>query len=206
MSKKSSSSRSWLERQARDPYVKQARKDGYRSRAAFKLIEIDDKFRLIKTAKRIADIGAAPGGWSQILSERSSDDAKIAAIDLSQFDPVERVRQFIGDFEDEKNQTAIMDYLGRKADLVVSDMAPSTIGHAQTDHICMMNLVESAYAFALNFLQDGGSFVAKIFQGGREKAFFESLKKNFQNARFFKPKASRDMSVEIYVVATGFKK
>jgi 23S rRNA (uridine2552-2'-O)-methyltransferase len=201
---KSLSSRLWLERQARDPYVKRARKDGYRSRAAFKLLEIDDKFRLIRNATRIADLGAAPGGWSQVLAERSADDAKIAAVDLLPFDPLDKTRQFLGDFEDEATQTAMADYLGEKADLIVSDMAPPTVGHAQTDHLRIMNLVESSQIFALNFLQDDGSFIAKVFQGGKEKDFAESLKKDFQKVCFFKPKASRDASVEIYVVAMGF--
>ena len=203
---KSLSSRLWLDRQMRDPFVKQAHKDGYRSRAAFKLIEIDDKFHLIKNAKCIVDIGAAPGGWSQLLSQRSSDDARIAAIDLLQFAPLDKVQQFFGDFENEKNQQRIIDYLGQKADLIVSDIAPSTMGHAQTDHLRMMRLVRSAYAFAENVLHEGGSFVAKIFQGGQEKAFLEQLKKDFDKAMFFKPKASRSLSVEIYVVAMGYKK
>ncbi len=203
---KSLSSRLWLDRQMRDPFVKQAHKDGYRSRAAFKLIEIDDKFHLIKNAKCIVDIGAAPGGWSQLLSQRSSDDARIAAIDLLQFSPLDKVKQFFGDFEDEKNQQAIIKYLGQKADLIVSDIAPSTMGHAQTDHLRMMRLVRSAYTFTENVLREGGCFVAKIFQGGQEKAFLEQLKKDFDKAMFFKPKASRSLSVEIYVVAMGYKK
>lgn len=203
---KSLSSRLWLDRQMRDPFVKQAHKDGYRSRAAFKLIEIDDKFHLIKNTKCIVDIGAAPGGWSQLLSQRSSEDTRIAAIDLLQFAPLDKVKQFFGDFEDEKNQQAIIKYLGQKADLIVSDIAPSTMGHAQTDHLRMMRLVRSAYAFAENVLREGGSFVAKIFQGGQEKAFLEQLKKDFDKAMFFKPKASRSLSVEIYVVAMGYKK
>lgn len=203
---KSLSSRLWLDRQMNDPFVKQAHKEGFRSRAAFKLMEIDDKFRLIKNAKCIVDVGAAPGGWSQLLSQRSSDDTKIAAIDLLKFSPIDKVTQFFGDFEDEKNQQQIVDFLGQKSDLIVSDIAPSTTGHSQTDHLRMMRLVNTVYAFAENVLIDGGAFVAKIFQGGQEKSFLDMLKQNFQKASFFKPKSSRALSVEIYVVAIGFKK
>ena len=202
----SASSRRWLDRQKRDPYVKKAISEGYRSRAAYKLIEIDDKFHLIKNAKRIVDIGAAPGGWSQILAERSATDTKIAAIDLLKFNPIDdKVHQFFGDFENENLQKEIIEYLGDNADLVVSDMAPATLGHRQSDHLRIMGLVESAYFFAQQVLKKGGSFVAKIFQGGEEKNFFDKLKQEFQTAKFFKPKASRSESVEIYVVAIGYK-
>lgn len=203
--KVSDSSRRWLSRQMKDPYVKKAVDDGYRSRAAYKLIEIDDKYHLIKGATRIADIGAAPGGWSQILQARSADNAKIAAVDLLKFAPFdEKVRQFIGDFENEEIQRQIIDYFGGKADLIVSDMAPATSGHRQSDHLRIMGLAESAFYFAQQILRHGGSFVAKIFQGGEEKAFFELLKRNFQKAHFFKPKASRTESVEIYMIAIGY--
>lgn len=202
---KTLSSRLWLNRQLNDPFVKKAHKEGYRSRAAFKLVEIDDKFHLIKNAKTIVDVGAAPGGWSQLLSQRSSADAKIASIDLLRFDPLEKVEQFLGDFEDEENQRKIIEYLGEKADLIVSDIAPSTIGHAQTDHLRMMNLLYSVYDFVGQVLKPNGAFVAKLFQGGQEKKFLDMLKRDFQKATFFKPKASRSVSVEIYVVAMGFK-
>ena len=198
--KMSLSSRLWLNRQMNDPYVKRAHKEGYRSRAAYKLQEIDEKFKLIKKSKRIIDLGAAPGGWCQLLSQKSSEDAKIVAIDLLNFDEIPKVQQFIGDFEDKENQKKIIEALGQKADLIVSDMAPSTVGHAQTDHLRIMNLVISAYDFALNTLTPGGSFVAKIFMGGKEKQFFERVKKDFTKAYFFKPKSSRSVSVEIYVV------
>ena len=202
----SESSRRWLDRQNRDPYVKKAINEGYRSRAAYKLIEIDDKFHLIRNAKTIVDIGAAPGGWSQVLAERSTSNAKIAAVDLLKFNPIDdKVRQFFGDFENENLQKEIMEYLDDYADLVVSDMAPATLGHRQSDHLCIMGLVENAYFFAQQVLKNGGAFIAKIFQGGGEKKFFDTLKKEFQIARFFKPKASRTESVEIYVVAIGYK-
>lgn len=203
--KMSLSSRRWLDRQMNDPYVKLAHKEGYRSRAAYKLIEIDDKFKLIKKSKRIVDIGAAPGGWSQLLSQRSSEDTKIAAIDLLEFDEFPKVKKFIGDFEDKNNQKNITEYLGEKADLIVSDMAPATIGHPQTDHLRIMQLVSSAYDFTLNVLKPNGSFIAKIFMGGKEKQFFEKVKNDFKEAYFYKPKASRSLSVEIYVIGISLK-
>ncbi|MDR1334459.1 MAG: RlmE family RNA methyltransferase [Holosporaceae bacterium] len=201
---RSLSSRLWLNRQINDPYVKLAQREGYRSRAAFKLIEMDDKYHLIRNAKCIVDLGAAPGGWSQVLAQRSSPEVKIAAVDLLPFHPLEKVQLFQGNFED--LQDAILDYLGQKADLVVSDMAPSTIGHPQTDHLRIMNLVEGAYSFAENALQKGGTFLAKVFQGGKEKLLTELLKKDFQKVCFFKPKSSRSLSSEVYIVAMGFQK
>lgn len=203
--KRSLSSRLWLNRQVNDPYVKLAHKEGYRCRASYKLMEIDDKFKLIKKSKFIVDLGAAPGGWSQLLGQRSSDEAKIASVDLLNFDALPKVQQFIGDFTNEEIQKNTINYLGRKADLIVSDMAPSTTGHPQTDHLKIMNLVSSAYDFALKTLATRGSFVAKIFMGGKEKSLFERIKKDFETACFFKPKASRDSSAEIYVVGISFK-
>jgi 23S rRNA (uridine2552-2'-O)-methyltransferase len=196
----------WLDRNIKDPYIKLARRDGYRSRAAFKLLEIDDKFRLIRSADRIVDLGAAPGGWSQVLSQRSSADAKILAVDILSFDSVEKVERLCGDFEDGNIRRHMMDYLEQRANLVVSDMAPSTVGHAQTDHMRIMRLVENAYLFALDILEKEGSFVAKIFQGGREKFLFNSIKENFREVHFFKPKSSRNLSSEIYIVARGLNK
>jgi 23S rRNA (uridine2552-2'-O)-methyltransferase len=203
---RSLSSRLWLDRQINDPYVKRAHRDGYRSRAVFKLIEMDDKFHFIKNAKSIMDLGAAPGGWCQVLSQRSPSDARISAIDFLPFDFIDKVRQFCGDFENEDNRRKMGSYLGSKADLIVSDMAPSTTGHAQTDHIRIMRLAESVHAFARDVLEEEGTLVVKVFQGGREKSFLESLRSDFQKTCFFKPKSSRNCSVEIYVVATGFKK
>jgi 23S rRNA (uridine2552-2'-O)-methyltransferase len=200
------SSRLWLARQLRDPYVKQARQEGYRSRAAFKLMELDDKFHLLQSAKYIIDLGAAPGGWSQVLSQRSADDAKIAAIDLLPFAAVDKVQQFRGDFVCENQRLALLNYLEQSPDLIVSDMAPPAIGHAQTEHIQIMELVENVRTFAQNVLRKNGSLVAKIFQGGREKSFLKSLEKDFRSVCFFKPKSSRSLSAEIYVVALGFEK
>jgi 23S rRNA (uridine2552-2'-O)-methyltransferase len=204
--KRSLSSRLWLDRQLHDPYVERAQLEGYRSRAAFKLMEIDDKFHLIQDAKYIIDIGAAPGGWSQVLSQRSSDDTKIAAIDLLPLGALDKVRQFCGDFECKNSQLDLFGHMPRGADLIVSDMAPPSIGHAQTEHIKIMGMAESAYAFAKNILRKNGSLVIKIFQGGREKLFQESLRKDFQNACFFKPKSSRNVSAEMYIVALKFIK
>ncbi len=204
--KMSISSRRWLDRQLNDPYVKSAHKDGYRCRAAYKLKEMDEKFKFIKKSKYIIDIGAAPGGWSQVLSQKSLPEAKIASIDLLDFHPIEKVKIFIGDFQDTQNQEDIISYLGQKADLIVSDMAPSTIGHAQTDHLRIMNLVYSAYEFAQNMLALNGNFIAKIFMGGKEKILFEHIKRDFLTTTFYKPKASRSLSSEIYLIGIGFKK
>jgi 23S rRNA (uridine2552-2'-O)-methyltransferase len=204
--KRSLSSRLWLEQQINDPYVKRARRDGYRSRSAFKLIEMDDKFHLIKNAKNIIDLGAAPGGWCQVLSQRSPSDTKIGAVDLLPFDPVDKVKQFCGDFEVPNNRYEIINYLEQKADLIVSDMAPSATGHVQTDHIRIIKLAEGVHAFAHDTLQKEGSMVIKIFHGGREKSLIEDLKNDFRTACFFKPKSSRNCSAEIYIVAIGFKK
>jgi 23S rRNA (uridine2552-2'-O)-methyltransferase len=204
--KRSLSSRLWLDRQRRDLYVKQARREGYRSRAVFKLMEMDDKFHLTKNAKTIVDLGAAPGGWCQLLSERVEEDARIAAIDLVNFPSIPRVEQFIGDFTAEENQQKMVDYFGCKIDLVLSDMAPSSIGHPATDHQRLMNLVRGAHRFVKNVLTDRGNFITKIFQGGEEKKFFEELREDFEKVCFFKPKSSRSPSAEIYVVALGFKK
>jgi 23S rRNA (uridine2552-2'-O)-methyltransferase len=168
---------------------------------------MDDKFHLIKSAQNIIDLGSAPGGWCQVLSQRSSQNTKILALDLFPFDPIDKVTQFHGDFEVPNNRSPIIGYLGqKKADLIVSDMAPSTTGHAQTDHIRIMRLAESVYTFAQDILKDEGSLIIKIFHGGREKLFLENLKNYFQKICFFKPKSSRSGSVEIYVVAMGFKK
>jgi 23S rRNA (uridine2552-2'-O)-methyltransferase len=152
------------------------------------------------------DLGAAQGSWSQLLSQRSGENAKIAAIDLLDFPAIPGVEIFRGNFENEDNQAKIMAYLGQKADLVASDMAPPTSGHAPTDHLRQMNLAKGVYFFVQNALKEGGSFVTKIFQGGEEAGFLQDLKKNFKTARFFKPRSSRSASVEIYIVATGFQK
>jgi 23S rRNA (uridine2552-2'-O)-methyltransferase len=169
-------------------------------------MEIDDRFRLIGSIKYAADLGAAPGGWCQVLSQRSPDGAKIVAADLLPFDPVDKVEQFRGDFEEEDSRRRMTEILGQKADLVLSDMAPGAIGHAATDHIRLMRLAEAARLFAEEVLRNGGTFVVKILRGGEEKTFLESLKKKFDSVCFFKPKSSRSASAEIYAVAKGFER
>ncbi|MDR1375852.1 MAG: RlmE family RNA methyltransferase [Holosporaceae bacterium] len=203
--KRSHSSRLWLHRQQKDHYVLLAKESGYRSRAVFKLMEIDAKFHLIKNAKCVIDLGAAPGGWSQLLAQRSGENARIAAIDLLEFPAISGVKIFNGNFENEEIQMKIMEYLGQKADLVAADMASAASGHAQTDHLRQINLAKGAYSFAKNALKEGGSFVTKVFHGGKEVELLRDLRKSFGSARFFKPKSSRAMSAEIYIVAIGFK-
>jgi 23S rRNA (uridine2552-2'-O)-methyltransferase len=198
------SSKQWLHRQRKDRFVKQANADGYRSRAIFKLMEIDDKFALIKNARCIVDLGAAPGSWSQLLVVRSMENTKIVALDLLPFAPLDGVYQYLGDFEDAAVQSAMEEYLGQKVDLILSDMSHSTTGHRQTDHIKIMALAESVLIFAHRMLQKDGSLVIKIFQGGEEKKFALRMKAHFRWVVFFKPKASRNESKEIYLVAGGF--
>ncbi|MDR1551390.1 MAG: RlmE family RNA methyltransferase [Holosporaceae bacterium] len=201
------SSRVWLSRQMKDPYVKRAYHEGYRSRAAFKLLEIDDKFRLIRNAKFIIDLGSAPGGWSQVLAERSvNKNAVIASIDLQPFHSLDRIVQFCGDFEDKNLRLQIINYFPEKVSLIASDMAPPTSGHASIDHIRIMMLAESTWLFAQNMLANNGNLIIKLFQGSREKAFLESLRTSFRKVCFFKPKSSRSESSEIYVIAVGFEK
>lgn len=201
----SESSKRWLIRQQKDVYVKKARGEGYRSRAFFKLQEIDEKFNLVAKYDKVIDLGASPGGWSQYISLKKRAGTKIVALDLLDFTPIAGVEFFLGDFEDPEIQKKVYTYLEGAAGLIISDMAPMTIGHAKTDHLKIMRLVEEAFEFSKTMLTKGGAFVAKIFQGGEEKAFVENLRTHFEKVCFFKPKASRSMSVEIYIVAMGFK-
>ena len=202
--KRTLSSRMWLSRQLNDPYVKEAKKRNFRCRAVFKLMEIEEKFRLISSARYIVDLGAAPGGWSQLLSERSHPDANIVAVDLLQFDELPRVKAIIGDFEDESIKTQIHDLLGSKADLIVSDMAPATTGNAATDHLRIVNLMYTVIEFSKTILSRHGNLVMKIFHGGEERKLVECLRQHFSSVHFFKPKASRSESAEIYLIALGF--
>ncbi|MDR1362208.1 MAG: RlmE family RNA methyltransferase [Holosporaceae bacterium] len=203
--KMSLSSRMWLDRRERDPYLKKARTDGYCSRAAYKLMEIDDKFHLIKRAKSIVDLGAAPGSWCQLFSRRAEKTSQITAVDLRNFQPPDGVLLVTGDFEDDDLRQALINRLNGAVDLVASDMAPTTLGHPRTDHLRIMRLAEAAYSFAQDTLARGGNFIVKIFQGGDEKCFLDSLKNNFHKVLFFKPKSSRSESSEIYIVALDFK-
>ncbi len=199
----STSSQAWLNRQLNDPYVQAAKAQGYRSRAAFKLIELDAKYHLISKGARVVDLGAAPGGWSQIALQRGA--AKVVGIDLLPIIPVEGARFIEGDFMAEGMEERLMEMLGGRADLVLSDMAPNTTGHVATDHIRIMALADTALAFAVRILEPGGAFVAKLFQGGAERDMLNTLKLRFRTVRHAKPPASRKDSKEMYVVASGFR-
>jgi 23S rRNA (uridine2552-2'-O)-methyltransferase len=206
--KRSHSSHQWLSRQLNDPYVRKAHAAGYRSRAAFKLIEIDDKHKILKRGARVVDLGAAPGGWSQVAAERIGADkgqGKIVAIDLLDIEPIQGVEFAQMDFNDEDAPERLKAMLGGQADVVLSDMAANTIGHRQTDHLKIVALVEMAAEFAREVLAPGGSFVAKVLQGGTEGELLASLKRDFKVVKHIKPPASRKDSAELYVLATGFR-
>lgn len=201
---RSESSRRWLERQINDPYVKRAQADGYRARSAYKLIELDERFELLKGAERIVDLGIAPGGWAQV-ARRKAPNAKIVGIDLLPTDPIDGVTIFEMDFLDEDAPEKLEDALGGEADLVMSDMAANTVGHKQTDHLRTMALVEAAALFATEVLRPGGTFVAKVLAGGADNTLVAELKRNFATVKHAKPPASRKGSSEWYVIAKGFK-
>ena len=201
---RTNSSQRWLQRQLNDPYVQKAKAEGYRSRAAYKLIEINEKYNLIRPGMTIVDLGAAPGGWSQVLSRWGADQTLIA-LDLLEMDPLEDVTFIQGDFTDEDIYQELMSYAKDGIDVVLSDMAPVTTGHKKTDHIRIMDLVEQACYFAIDVLKPGGSFVAKTLQGGGQNDVMILLKKNFQKVSHFKPASSRKESSEMYVVAQGFR-
>lgn len=193
----------WLARQLNDPYVAAARKQGWRSRAAFKLIEIDDRFHMIKPGMKVIDLGAAPGGWTQVAVKRGA--GRVVGVDLLPVDAVAGAEIVEGDFTDPDMPDRLKTMLGGPADLVLSDMAPNTTGHAPTDHLRIMGLAEGALDFAMQVLAEGGTFVAKVFQGGSERQILESMKLAFATVRHVKPPASRKESSELYVVATGFR-
>lgn len=201
---RSAQSTRWLERQLNDPYVRRARAEGYRSRAAFKLIELDEKFALLKGAKRIVDLGIAPGGWSQV-AHKAAPRATIVGIDLLPTDPIDGVTIFQMDFMHDDAPARLEAALGGPADLVLSDMAANTVGHPQTDHLRTMGLVEAAVDFAIQVLEPGGAFVAKVFAGGTDRDLLTILKRNFATVKHAKPPASRKDSSEWYVIAQGFK-
>jgi 23S rRNA (uridine2552-2'-O)-methyltransferase len=203
--RKSESSRKWLARQLNDPYVARAKRDGYRSRAAYKLIEIDDKHHLLKHGGRVADLGAAPGGWSQVAQKRVGASGRVVGIDILEMDEIPGVELATIDFLDPAAPDTLKAMLGGPADVVLSDMAANATGHRQTDHLRIMALAEMALDFALQVLEPGGAFVAKVFQGGSEKQILDVLKRNFAQVRHAKPPASRKDSSELYVVATGFR-
>ncbi|MEL6707805.1 MAG: RlmE family RNA methyltransferase [Pseudomonadota bacterium] len=202
--KRSESSTRWLQRQLNDPYVKKAKADGYRSRAAYKLIELDERFNLIRGASRVVDLGIAPGGWSQVVRAKAPK-AQVVGIDLLPTEPIEGVTIFEMDFMDDNAPAALEDALGGAPDLVLSDMAANTVGHKQTDHLRTMGLVEAGAWFAVETLEEGGAFVAKVLAGGTDADLLALLKKHFTNVKHAKPPASRKGSSEWYVVAQGFK-
>lgn len=199
------SSTEWLRRQLNDPYVAAARRHGYRSRAAFKLIELDDRFRVLRRGSRVVDLGCAPGGWTQVAVERVGPRGRVVGIDLAETAPVAGATILRADLTDPAAAEIIARALGSPADVVLSDMAPSTTGHAATDHLRIVALAEAAFAIAEAILDPGGSFVAKVFQGGAEGELLLSLKKSFAELRHAKPPASRAESPETYVIAKGFR-
>ena len=202
--KRTASSTRWLQRQLNDPYVKQAKAEGYRSRAAYKLIELDEKFGLLKGASRIVDLGIAPGGWSQV-ARKQCPKANVVGIDLLETEPIDGVTIFQMDFMDDEAPRVLEEALGGKADLVMSDMAANTVGHKQTDHLRTMGLVEAAAWFAIENLAPGGTFLAKVLAGGTDKDLLDLLKKHFRTVKHAKPPASRKGSSEWYVIAQGFE-
>ncbi|GAM04102.1 MULTISPECIES: RlmE family RNA methyltransferase [Novosphingobium] len=202
--KRTTSSARWLTRQLNDPYVKKAKADGYRSRAAYKLIELDEKFDLLKGTTRAVDLGIAPGGWSQVLRLKCPK-AAVVGIDLLPTDPIEGVTIFQMDFMADEAPAALEEALDGAPDLVLSDMAANTVGHKQTDHLRTMGLVETAADFAIQTLAPGGAFVAKVLAGGTDAQLLGLLKKHFTSVKHAKPPASRKDSSEWYVIAKGFK-
>jgi 23S rRNA (uridine2552-2'-O)-methyltransferase len=199
------SSTRWLSRQLNDPYVAEARRLGYRSRAAFKLIELDERFRLLRPGQRIVDLGCAPGGWTQVGVGRVGRYGTVVGVDLTETAPIPSAILLTADILHPATLPAITAALSGPADVVLSDMAPSTTGHAATDHIRIVALAEDALAVASQILKPGGAFVAKVFQGGAEGALLAALKRDFAELRHAKPPASRAESAETYVIATGFR-
>lgn len=204
---RSVSSRRWLQRQLNDPYVARAKREGYRSRSAFKLSEIDDKARFLKKGARVLDLGAAPGGWSQVAAKRvgAPQDGRVVAIDILPMDAVPGVNFAQLDFLDPSAPDKLKAMLGGPADVVLSDMAANATGHARTDHLKIMALVEAAADFAREVLAPGGTFLAKVLQGGTEASLLITLKRDFTSVKHVKPPASRADSAELYLLASGFR-
>lgn len=198
------SSIQWLQRQLNDPYVRRAQADGYRSRAAYKLLELDERFSFLKGVRRVVDLGIAPGGWSQVVRRRVPG-AAVVGIDLLPTDPIDGVIILEMDFMDEAAPETLHEALGGEADLVLSDMAANTVGHPQTDHLRTMGLVEAGLEFATEILRPGGAYVAKVLAGGADHGLVAQLKRHFTTVKHAKPPASRKGSSEWYVVAQGFK-
>lgn len=216
--KRKESSKRWLDRHFSDPYVAEARRQGFRSRAAFKLIELDDRFRLLRPGQRIVDLGAAPGGWTQVAVARTRTTKKrgivrgggrsggVIAIDRNDMEPIAGAHCIVADVsQDDTLAATVIDTLGGRADVVLSDVAPSTIGHPGADHLRIVALAEIAFEFAAKVLAPGGAFVCKVFQGGTETGLLNAAKQDFAVVRHAKPPSSRAESAEIYLVATGFR-
>jgi 23S rRNA (uridine2552-2'-O)-methyltransferase len=202
------SSRRWLERHMNDPYVQRSKADGYRSRAAYKLIEMDDRYNFLKPGLKVIDLGAAPGGWCQVAATRtksSAEDPHVVGIDYLGMDPVPGALVLEMDFLDDSAPAKLLEALGGEPDIVLSDMAAPTTGHRRTDHIRTTHLCEVAADFAISVLKPGGHFLSKTFQGGTEQGVLDLLKKNFRSVHHVKPPASRDESVEMYLLAKDFK-
>jgi 23S rRNA (uridine2552-2'-O)-methyltransferase len=198
------SSQRWLQRQLNDPYVAEAKKRGYRSRAAFKLLQLDDQLRFLKPGARVVDLGTAPGGWTQVSVERAKGGV-VVGIDLTPVEPIAGATVLAKDFYDDDAPDALKTLLGGPADVVLSDMAAPATGDPQVDHLRIMALAEAAHDFARQVLKPGGTFVAKVLQGGTERTLLDQLKQDFAKVRHVKPAASRADSAEMYVVATGFR-
>ncbi|MDR3517376.1 MAG: RlmE family RNA methyltransferase [Azospirillaceae bacterium] len=204
--KRSVSSTRWLERQLNDPYVAEAHKLGLRSRAAFKLMQLDERFHLLARGRRVVDLGAAPGGWTEVVVKKVGDGGKVVALDILEMAPVAGASVMQADFLDETVPERLRALLDGPADIVLSDMAAPTTGHQATDHLRIMALAEAAYVFAAEVLAPGGAFICKLFQGGAERDLLEQLKRDFVQVRHAKPPASRADSAETYIVATGFRR
>lgn len=202
---RSTSSVRWLQRQLNDPYVAKAQKEGYRSRAAYKLIELNEKFHLIRPGDAVVDLGCAPGGWLQVAGRIVGSKGKVVGIDLLEIEQVAGTHSFVLDFTDDNAPDILKEALGGKANLVMSDMAANATGHAATDHIRIMALCELAFDFALQVLAPGGHFICKVLKGGTEGEMLKIMKRDFETVKHAKPKASRDGSAESYVVALGFR-
>ena len=202
--KKNRISKNWINKQRRDIYVRRSKVDGYRSRSAYKLIEIDEKFKIFKNGISVIDLGSAPGSWSQYLSKKIKN-SKIVSIDLREMEAIDNTIQVLGDFTEKKNQSKINDFFKSNVDVVLSDMAASASGHRQTDHLKIMALAEAGAYFAHDVLTPGGTYCAKVLQGGAEADLLKMLKKDFKVVRHVKPEASRSDSAEMYVLATGFR-
>ncbi|MGE4352393.1 MAG: RlmE family RNA methyltransferase [Bdellovibrionales bacterium] len=204
--KRSVSSAKWLKRQLNDPYVAAAKDMGFRSRAAFKILQLDEQFHFLKKGMRVVDLGAAPGGWSQIVAKKMGPTGKLVSLDILPIEPIDGAVILHMDFLADDAPDRLKEALGGEAQVVLSDMAPSTTGHAATDHLRIMDLAETAAHFAFEVLAPGGTFVCKYFQGGAEKVLLDQLKKRFSKVRHAKPASSRADSSESFIVATGFRK